>query len=164
MSNINQHTLVALVQDAPGVLNRIASMFRRRGFNILSLSVGKSETANLSRMTFVVDGEESTVEQIIKQLDKLIDVISVSDISKQNIVIRELALIKVNTDSSNRTEILQLAETFRSSVVDVSPGSVIIEVTGDDNKVDSLMDILKPFGVIEVMRTGRVGLLRGDPI
>ena len=163
MANINQHTLVALVQDAPGVLNRIASMFRRRGFNILSLSVGQSETANLSRMTFVVDGEESTVEQIIKQLDKLIDVISVSDISKQNIVIRELALIKVNTDSSNRTEILQLAETFRSSVVDVSPGSVIIEVTGDDNKVDSLMDILKPFGVIEVMRTGRVGLLRGDP-
>ena len=163
MANINQHTLVALVQDAPGVLNRIASMFRRRGFNILSLSVGQSETANLSRMTFVVDGEESTVEQIIKQLDKLIDVINVSDISNQNVVIRELALIKVNTDSSNRTEILQLAETFRSSVVDVSPGSVIIEVTGDDNKVDSLMDILKPFGVIQVMRTGRVGLLRGDP-
>lgn len=163
MANINQHTLVALVQDAPGVLNRIASMFRRRGFNILSLSVGQSETANLSRMTFVVDGEESTVEQIIKQLDKLIDVINVSDISNQNVVIRELALIKVNTNSSNRTEILQLAETFRSSVVDVSPGSVIIEVTGDDNKVDSLMDILKPFGVIQVMRTGRVGLLRGDP-
>ena len=163
MANINQHTLVALVQDAPGVLNRIASMFRRRGFNILSLSVGQSETANLSRMTFVVDGEESTVEQIIKQLDKLIDVINVSDISNQNVVIRELALIKVNTDSSNRTEILQLAETFRSSVVDVSPGSVIIEVTGDDNKVDSLMDILKPFGVIQVMRTGRVGLLRGAP-
>jgi len=162
MANNKQHTLVALVQDTPGVLNRIASMFRRRRFNILSLSVGQSETANLSRMTFVVDGEESTVEQIIKQLDKLIDVISVSDISEQNVVIRELALIKVNTESSNRTEILQLAETFRSSVVDVSPGSVIIEVTGDDHKVDSLMDILKPFGVIEVMRTGRVGLLRGD--
>ncbi|MBF8267708.1 MAG: acetolactate synthase [Dehalococcoidia bacterium] len=152
---------MALVQDKPGVLNRVASMFRRRGFNISSLAVGHSETQGLSRMTFVVEGDEYTVEQVTKQLYKLIDVVKVSDISKEDVVLRELALIKVRTTPSTRPEVLQLVEIFRSNVVDVSPDSVIIEVTGDEDKVDSLLRILKPFGVREVMRTGRVGLMRG---
>ena len=155
------HTIVALVQDRPGVLNRVSSMFRRRGFNISSLAVGQSETQGLSRMSFVVDGDESTVEQMTKQLYKLIDVVKVSDISHEDVVLRELALIKVRTTASTRPEILQLVEIFRSDVVDVSPDSVIIEVTGDENKVDSLVRILRPFGIREIMRTGRVGLMRG---
>ena len=138
-------------------------MFRKRGFNISSLAVGHSETSGLSRMTFVVDGDDATVEQVTKQLYKLVDVIKVSDISKgnQDSVLRELALIKVNTTSENRPEVLQLAETFRSSIIDVSLDSVIIEVTGDDHKVDSLLRILSPYGIREVMRTGRSGLIRG---
>ena len=160
-TNTVQHTIVALVQDKPGVLNRVASMFRRRGFNITSLAVGHSETNGFSRMTFVVDGDEATVDQVTKQLYKLIDVVKVSDISQEDVVVRELALIKVRTTASTRPEILQLAEIFRSSVVDVSPDSVILEVTGDEDKVDSLIRILKPFGIREVMRTGRVGLMRG---
>lgn len=138
-------------------------MFRKRGFNISSLAVGKSETNGLSRMTFVVDGDDATVEQVTKQLYKLVDVIKVSDISKgnQDSVLRELALIKVNTTAENRPEVLQLAETFRSSIIDVSLDSVIIEVTGDDHKVDSLLRILDPYGIREVMRTGRIGLIRG---
>ena len=136
-------------------------MFRRRGFNISSLAVGRSETLGFSRMTFVVDGDDATVDQVTKQLYKLIDVVKVSDISKEDVVIRELALIKVRTTPSTRPEVLQLVEIFRSNIVDVSPDSVIIEVTGDEDKVDSLLRILRPFGVREVMRTGRVGLMRG---
>ena len=152
---------MALVQDKPGVLNRVSSMFRRRGFNISSLAVGHSETEGLSRMTFVAEGDDYTVEQVTKQLYKLIDVVKVSDISDEDVVIRELALIKVRTTPSTRTEILQLVGIFRSDIVDVSPDSVIVEVTGDEDKVDSLLRILKPFGIREVMRTGRVGLMRG---
>jgi acetolactate synthase-1/3 small subunit len=156
-----EHTIVALVQDKPGVLNRVSSMFRRRGFNISSLAVGHSETLGFSRMTFVVDGDDGTVDQVTKQLYKLIDVVKVSDISEEDVVIRELALIKVRTTASTRPEVLQLVEIFRSNIVDVSPDSVIIEVTGDEDKVDSLLRILRPFGIREVMRTGRVGLMRG---
>jgi acetolactate synthase-1/3 small subunit len=136
-------------------------MFRRRGFNISSLAVGHSETEGFSRMTFVTEGDDYTVEQVTKQLYKLIDVVKVSDISNEDVVLRELALIKVRTTPSTRPEILQLVGIFRSDVVDVSPDSVIVEVTGDEGKVDSLLRILKPFGVREVMRTGRVGLMRG---
>jgi acetolactate synthase-1/3 small subunit len=149
------------VQDKPGVLNRVASMFRRRGFNISSLAVGHSETFGFSRMTFVVDGDDAIVDQVTKQLYKLIDVVKVSDISQEDVVIRELALIKVSTTPSTRLEVFQLVEIFRSNIVDVSPDSVIIEVTGDEGKVDSLLRILRPFGIREVMRTGRVGLIRG---
>ena len=136
-------------------------MFRRRGFNISSLAVGHSETQGFSRMTFVVDGDDDTVEQVTKQLYKLIDIVKVSDISREDVVIRELALIKVRTTPSTRSEVLQMVEIFRSNIVDVSPDSVIIEVTGDEDKVDSLLRILRPFGVREVMRTGRLGLMRG---
>lgn len=149
------------MQDKPGVLNRVASMFRRRGFNISSLAVGHSETLGFSRMTFVVDGDDAIVDQVTKQLYKLIDVVKVSDISKEDVVIRELALIKVRTTPTTRPEVLQMVDIFRSNIVDVSPDSVIIEVTGDEDKVDSLLRILRPFGIREVMRTGRVGLMRG---
>ena len=112
----NRHTITALVQDKPGVLNRLSSMFRRRGFNISSLAVGKSEDESLSRMTFVVDGNDKVVEQVTKHLNKLIDVIKVSDISQENIVSRELALIRVKTNSGNRSEVMQIASTFRTNI------------------------------------------------
>lgn len=150
-----------MVQDKPGVLNKLAGMVRRRGFNISSLTVAHSEQKDYSRMTFVVEADDATIEQVINQLYKIIEVVKVSDITKENVVIRELALIKVSTTPTNRPEIFQLVEVFRSNVLDVSSDSVIIEVTGDENKVDSLLAILEPFGIKEVMRTGRVGLIRG---
>ncbi len=156
------HTIVALVRDKPGVLNRVSSLFRRRGFNITSLAVGASEQPNLSRMTFVVEGDDDTVEQVTKQLHKLIDVIRVSDLSDMEIVARELALIKVHCTTSTRSEIMQLVEIFRANIVDIGPHSLIIEVTGDEEKISALYDLLKPFGIREVMRTGRVAMVRGS--
>ena len=160
----NRHTITALVQDKPGVLNRISSMFRRRGVNISSLAVGKSEVASLSRMTFVVDGNDKVVEQVTKHLNKLIDVIKVSDISQENIVSRELALIRVKTNSQNRSEVMQIASTFRTNIVDISTDSLIIEVSGNEDKINSLHEVLKGFGVVEVMRTGTIALNRGDQL
>ncbi|MBI2172103.1 MAG: acetolactate synthase small subunit [Chloroflexi bacterium] len=157
----NSHTLVALVQDKPGVLNRISGMFRRRGFNISSLAVGRSELPDLSRMTFVVEGDDATVEQVTKQLYKLIDVVRVSDLSNEPIVAREMALIKVRATSQTRSEVMQIVDIFRANIIDVSPESLIIEVTGDEDKITSLNELLKSFGVQEVMRTGRVAMLRG---
>ena len=156
-----KHTITALVQDKPGVLNRISSMFRRRGFNIASLAVGHSEVPDLSRMTFVVEGNDGVVEQVTKHLNKLIDVIKVSDISDQNIVSRELALIRVKSNVQSRSEIMQIVDIFRANIVDVAEDSLIIEVTGDEDKVDSLHDLLKSFGVLEVMRTGTIAMNRG---
>ena len=157
----SRHTITALVQDKPGVLNRISSMFRRRGFNIASLAVGHSEIPDLSRMTFVVEGDDAVVEQVTKHLHKLIDVIKVSDISEQNVVSRELALIRVKASVQTRSEIMQIVDIFRANIVDVSPDSLIIEVTGDEEKVDSLQNLLKSFGVAEVMRTGTIAMGRG---
>ena len=156
-----KHTITALVQDKPGVLNRVSSMFRRRGFNIASLAVGHSELPGLSRMTFVVEGDEATVEQVTKQLHKLIDVIKVSDISDENVVSRELALIRVNASVHTRSEIMQIVGIFRAHIVDVASSSVIIEVVGDEDKVDSLANLLRSFGVTEIMRTGTVAMSRG---
>ncbi len=156
-----RRTITALVEDKPGVLNRVASLFRRRGFNIASLAVGHSEIPNLSRMTFVVEGDDSVVEQVTKHLHKLVDVIKVSDISEENIVSRELALIRVKTTVHTRSEIIQLVDIFRANIVDVAPESLIIEVTGDEDKIDSLHNLLKPFGVMEVMRTGAIAMRRG---
>lgn len=155
------HTITALVEDKPGVLARVASMFSRRGFNISNLSVGHSETSGLSRMTFVVEGDEWVVEQVTKQLYKLIDVVRVSDISDDSIVIRELALIKVRSTPETRPEIMQIVDIFRANIVDVAPESVVIEVTGDEEKVDSLTNLLRSFGVTEVMRTGTIAMSRG---
>ncbi len=156
-----RHTIVALVQDRPGVLNRVTSLFRRRGFNIASLAVGKSEQAHLSRMTFVVEGDEEIVEQVTKQLNKLIEVIKVSELVEEDIVARELALIKVHATAATRSEIMQLVDIFRANIVDVGPQSLIIEVTGEEEKVTALYDLLKAFGIREVMRTGRVAIVRG---
>ncbi len=156
------HTIVALVQDHPGVLTRIASMFRRRGFNIASLTVGKSEQPGLSRMTFVVEADEATVYQVTKQLDKLIEVIRVSDISSQEMVARELALIKVSSTTASRGEIIQIVNLFRANIIDVGTQSMIIEVTGEEDKIQALYDLLEPFGILEMLRTGRVAMVRGQ--
>ncbi len=160
---LRNHTITALVLDQPGVLNRIASMFRRRGFNIASLAVGASEQPGLSRMTFVVAAQDdSVVEQVTKQLRKIIEVVKVTDLSDEDIVARELALVKVRAHSAAaRGEIIQIVELFRAKVVDVSADSVTIEVTGDENKISSILTLLKGFGVMEVMRTGRVAVVRG---
>ena len=156
-----RHTITALVEDKPGVLNRISSMFRRRGYNIASLAVGHSEIENLSRMTFVVEGDVATVEQVTKNLHKLIDVIKVSDVSDGNCVSRELALVRVRANVQTRSEIMQIVDIFRANIVDVAPDSLLIEVTGDEDKVDSLQNLLRSFGVLEVMRTGTIAMDRG---
>ena len=157
----DRHTITALVEDQPGVLNRISSMFRRRGYNISSLAVGQSETDGLSRMTFVVEGDPETVEMVAKNLHKLVEVIKVVNISSDNTVSRELALVRVNADLTTRSEIMQIVDIFRAKIVDVSQGTLIVEVTGDENKVDSLVDLLRTFGIHEVMRTGTIAMSRG---
>tara|TARA_Y100001001_G_scaffold142092_1_gene146552 strand:+ start:2400 stop:2858 length:459 start_codon:yes stop_codon:yes gene_type:complete len=136
-------------------------MFRRRGYNISSLAVGQSETDGLSRMTFVVEGDPETVEMVAKNLHKLVEVIKVVNISSDNTVSRELALVRVNADVTTRSEIMQIVDIFRAKIVDVSQGTLIVEVTGDENKVDSLVDLLRTFGVHEVMRTGTIAMSRG---
>jgi len=156
-----KHTLVALVEDKPGVLNRMASLFRRRGFNIESIAVGHSEVPHLSRVTIVVDGATTMVEQVRKQLDKVIDVVRVSDITGDNTIARELALIKVKATSSTRSEIIEIVDIFRASIVDVASGSLTIEVTGDEEKINSLLNLLRGFGIKEIARTGRIAMTRG---
>jgi len=157
-----KHTLVALVEDTPGVLNRIASLFRRRAFNIQSLAVGGSEHPGLSRMTIVTSGNSAQVEQVRKQLDKLINVVRVSDITEEDMVTRELALIKVKATASTRSEIMQIVDIFRANIVDVGPNSLTVEVTGDEEKVNSLLGLLRDFGIKELSRTGRIALTRGS--
>jgi len=154
-------TIVALVRDRPGVLNRISSMFRRRNFNIVSLAVGRSEVPGMSRMTFVVSGDDPTIDQVIKQLRNLIDVASVSPIKDETMVSRELALIRVKANASSRAEITQIVDIYRASIVDVAPDSLIVEVTGDEDKVQSLRSLLSTFGIKEMIRTGRVAMVRG---
>ena len=157
-----KHTLVALVKDKPGVLNRMASLFRRRGFNIESIAVGHSELPHLSRMTIVVDGTTAMVEQVRKQLDKVIDVVKVSDITEGDMVARELALIKVKATSATRSEIMQIVDIFRANIVDVASDSVTIEVTGDEEKINSLFNLLRGFGIREIARTGCIAMTRGS--
>ena len=156
-----KHTIIALVHDKPGVLNKVASLFRRRGFNISSIAVGHSELPDISRMTIIVDGLGTSVEQVRKQLDKLVDTIKVSDITGDNVVSRELALIKVKASSTTRKEIIQIVDIFRANIVDVSVDSVTIEVTGDEEKLTSFLHLLREFGVKEIARTGVVALIRG---
>ncbi len=158
-----KHTLIALVEDKPGVLNRMASLFRRRGFNIDSIAVGHSEVPHLSRMTIVVDGTATMVEQVRKQLDKVVDVVKVSDITDVDLIARELALIKVKATSATRSEIMQIVDIFRANIVDVGSDSVTVEVTGDEEKINSLFNLLRGFGIKEVARTGRIAMVRGEP-
>ncbi len=154
-------TLIALVEDKPGVLNRVASLFRRRAFNIESLTVGHTERPGISRMTIVVDSDRTDVQKVSQHLYKLVNVIQVDDVTEQAAVIRDLALIRVQADSSTRSEVMQIVDTFRARVVDVSLDTLMIEVTGTEEKVEGLVDILKPFGVVEMVRTGRVVMVRG---
>ncbi len=157
----SRRTLVALMEDKPGVLSHVANLFRRRNYNIESLTVGHSEIAGMSRMTIVVHGNDAVVEQVIKQLYRLINVTKVTDIGDGAAVIRELALIKVHATTANRAEIKQLVDIFRAQIVDISLESVTIEITGTEDKVDSLINMLRPFGIKELTRTGRVAMVRG---
>jgi acetolactate synthase-1/3 small subunit len=156
-----KHTLVAIVNDKPGVLNRVVSLFRRRGFNIDSIAVGHSEVPHLSRVTIIVNGTTATVEQVRKQLDKLIDVVKVYDITGEKMTDRELTLVKVKATSVTRSEILEIADIFRANIVDVATDSLTIEITGDEDKVESMIKLLRGFGIKEVARTGRVAMVRG---
>ena len=157
-----KHTIIALVQDKPGVLNRMASIFRRRGFNIDSIAVGHTEIPHMSRMTIVVNGPATIVEQVRKQLDKAVDVVRVTDITNEKITVRELALIKVRATSANRSEIIEIVDIFRANIVDVSDDSLTIEITGDEDKIDSLLNLLRGFGISELSRTGRIAMIRGN--
>jgi acetolactate synthase-1/3 small subunit len=157
---MEKHTLVALMEDKPGVLNRVSNLFRRRNYNIESLAVGHSETPDISRMTVVVDGDNRIVEQVVKQLTKLINVTEVVDVSAKPSVIRELALIKVKAGPGTRSEIIELAKVFRGHVVDVGSSSMTVEITGGEDRVNSLIGLLKPFGIEELARTGRVAMVR----
>lgn len=155
-----QHTISMLVENRFGTLNRIAGMFAAKGYNIDSLTVGPTEEPDISRMTIVTSGDDQIVEQIMKQLNKLIDTIKVVDLTFESYVERELALIKVQSTTTTRSEILQISEIFRAKVVDVSTKTLTLEATGSQQKVDAIINMLKPFGIKEVARTGRVALKR----
>jgi len=156
-----RHTISVLVENHFGVLARVAGLFSARGFNIDSLAVGETEESSVSRMTIVVHGDDRIVEQIIKQLNKLIDVIRVVDLTQEEKIDRELVLAKVNAVASTRGDIMQIVNTFRAKIVDVNPKSLTIEVTGIESKVDAMLELLRPFGVREVVRTGLVAMSRG---
>jgi acetolactate synthase-1/3 small subunit len=155
------HTLVVYVEDKPGVLNRVSSLFRRRNFNIDSLTVGHTETPGVSRMTIVCDTDPTAVRRVEANIYKLVDVLRVDDITDQPSVERELAMIKVTTTQETRAHIIQMADVFRARIVDVSQESLIVEITGSGDKIERLLDVLKPYGVLEVARTGRVAMARG---
>ncbi len=162
MSSAQKHMLVALVEDRPGVLNRVSSLFRRRNFNIDGIAVGKSAQPHLTRLTIIVSGDDAEVEQARKQLDKLVEVVKIVNITNYSNVIRELALVKVKATHATRSEIIQVVDIFRANIVDVSNDSLMIEVTGDKDKIDSLLELLRGFGIREIARTGVVALTRGE--
>ncbi|MEC0230260.1 MULTISPECIES: acetolactate synthase small subunit [Paenibacillus] len=157
-----KHTVSVLVNNQPGVLQRVSGLFGRRGFNIESITVGESEELGLSRMVIVTTGDDNTLEQISKQLYKLIDVIKVVDLSANPMVARELALIKVNAEPIMRPEILGIVETFRAAVVDIGPASIIVQVVGDSDKIDAMVELLRPYGIRELSRTGATAMIRGS--
>lgn len=159
---MKKHTIAILVNDQPGVLQRVSGLFGRRGFNIESITVGSSEEVGLSRMVIVTTGDGNTLEQVTKQLYKLIDVIKVIDISSNPMVARELALIKVSAEPAARPEVLGVVETFRAAVVDIGPQSMIVQVVGDTEKIDAMVELLKPYGIRELTRTGVTAMVRGS--
>ena len=154
-------TFVLHVDDEPGVLNRIASVVRRRGFNIDSVSVGRSDAPGVSRMTLVIDAADPAALRLEAHLSKLVQVRRVEDLTHVASVCRDLAMIKVSADSSSRAPIMQLVDVFRARVIDVAPDSLVVEITGTEDKIDGLLDMLRPYGVLEVARTGRVTMARG---
>jgi len=163
-SNSHQapHVLMALVENKPGVLSRVASLFRRRGFNIESLTVGHTDSPEISRMTIVVDADRTDAAMVQHNLFKLVNVIDVQDVTRQPSVVRDLALIKVRVDQQSRFEIVQLADIYRAKVVDVCADSMIVEVTGPESKIESLTEMLRPYGILEMVRTGLVCMVRGS--
>ncbi len=155
------HTLVILVEDLPGVLNRVASLFRRRTFNIESLTVGHTDVDGISRMTVTVEGDDHHIDRLTHYLYKLVNIIQIEDLTYKQVVKRDLALIKVSTVSDKRSEIFQMVEVFRARIIDVTNQSVIVEITGDIEKIDGFVEVLKPLGIIEMVRTGSVAMERG---
>lgn len=156
-----RHTIVALVENKPGVLARISSLFMRRNFNIESIAAGETEDPGVTRITTVVEGDESVLEQVISQLAKLIDVIKVIDMTELEMVARELALVKVKAPEEKRRGILDVVEIFRAKVIDVHPETLVIEMSGEEQKVDALLQVLASYGVVEIARTGRLSMMRG---
>jgi len=155
-----RHTIAVLVENKPGVLARVSSLFRRRGFNIESLAVGTTEREDISRMTIVVSGDNRTIEQVMKQLNKLVEVIKVSDLT-QDSVERELALVKIAVTPEKRSEIIEIANIFRARIVDVSRESFIVEITGDEDKINAFIDLMRQYGIKEMSRTGKISMARG---
>ncbi|GHV78496.1 acetolactate synthase small subunit [Spirochaetia bacterium] len=158
---MKQHVVSALVENRAGTLSRVSGLFSRRGFNIDSLTVGTTEDASISRMTIAVSGDDAVLEQIIKQLSKLVDVIAVRELEHDSCLRREIMLVKVGVDEKTRHAVLEVAGIFRSRVVDVSPTTITVEATGDAKKLDGLLLLLRPYGVLELARTGLVALERG---
>lgn len=158
---VMRHTISVLVENKFGVLTRVAGLFSGRGYNIDSLNVAPTHDPRFSRMTIVTRGDDATLEQIVKQLNKLINVIEVRDFRDGEYVDRELALVKVKVDSKTRAEVMQITDIFRAKIVDVQPDTLTIEVTGDENKVEKFIELMEPFGVIDLTRTGRVAMPRG---
>jgi len=157
-----KQTLVLYVEDKPGVLNRVASLFRRRAFNIESLTVGHTDLEGVSRMTIVLDADDDTAIRVEANLYKLVNVLRVENVTHTPTVDRDLALIKVKATIENRAEVLQVCDVFRARVVDVATDALIVEITGAEDKIDGLLDVLKPFGILEMVRTGRVSMTRGS--
>ena len=162
MGNEKTKVIAALVENKPGVLHSVANMFRRRDFNIESITVGATEQEDLSRMTITVKGDEKTLEQVVKQMNKLIDVVKVSQLEPENIVTRELALVKVSVpDIRHRSDVINCVEVFRGRVVDVAPEALTIEITGTPDKIDAFLNLMKTYGIMELARTGLTALSRG---
>lgn len=156
-----EHIISVLVENHFGVLAHIAGLFSGRGFNIDSLAVGETLDNSVSRMTIVVNGDDAIVEQILKQLNRLVDVIKVQDLSETKYLERELMLLKVSTTAKNRSEVIEIADVFRAKIVDVQHGSMTIEAAGGSEKLEALVDLLKPYGIKEIVRTGRIAMARG---
>lgn len=163
MSDINRiHTLVVMVENSPGVLTKVTSLFSRRGYNIISLIASETEDPVISRLTIVVAGDDKVIEQVAKQLNKLVDVLKVTDITGKETVGRQLLLIKVAVETGTRVEIVELANIFRARILDIGRKSLIIEATGDENKIKAMIDTFKPFGIIEFSRSGIISMVRGQ--
>ncbi len=158
-----RHVLSALVQNQPGVLAHVSGMLASRAFNIDSLAVGETEDPHLSRMTFVVHGDDAELEQVRKQLDKIVTVVRVQDISSEDFVERDLMLLKVKAGAAERSEITLLVEMFRGRVVDISPESLMVEISGQERKIEAFIELMRPYGIVELARTGRIALVRGQP-
>lgn len=157
-----RHVLSALVQNVPGVLAHVSGMLASRGFNIVSLAVGETETHDLSRITFVVVGDDRVLEQARKQLEKVVTVVRVDDISSQDFVERDLMLLRVSTEVRSLSEIREITEIFRGRIVDVVDNEVMVEISGQERKIEAFIDLIRPFGIIELVRSGRIALVRGS--